>query len=565
MRRTPLRSPLFALVAVLAPLSVAPTAVHAQARATATPEAGQYEELLVEAYPADDPGAAALVARGGEIVFLGSAGMADLELGVPLAPDMVFEIGSITKQFTAAAIMLLAEEGKLAVSDPITRYLPEYPSYGDDVTIEHLLTHTSGIVSYTGIPGYMATEVKDDVTVQELIDVFKDLPVEFAPGDQYAYSNSGYILLGAIVEAASGTSYEEFVRTRFFEPLGMENAYYGCSTCLIPRRASGYGGGAQGYTNQRYLSFTQPYAAGSLMMTVEDLFRWSRALFGAKVVSAESLEQMTTPFVLNDGESTDYGYGLRIAEIRGRRAIRHGGGIFGFVSNAVYLPGADVFVAVFSNNAGGEINPGLVATKLAALAMDDPFPEFEEITLAEDVLRRYVGVYEIDEDAQRTVTVRDGALYTQRSGGSEIRAYPASETHFFYRMSLSHFEFEVEGERVTGMVMYQDGSRDGERAAKISDEVPTVETITLTPSILERYVGVYELRPGFDLTISLDGNQLTAQATGQEALRIHPTAETEFVVEGVDARITFTIGTAGEASALTLHQGGRDMRASRKR
>ncbi|MGH7541459.1 MAG: serine hydrolase, partial [Gemmatimonadota bacterium] len=500
----------------------------------------------------------------GEIVFLGAAGMADLELGVPLAPDMVFEIGSVTKQFTAATIMLLAEEGKLALSDPITRHLPEYPSYGDSITIEHLLTHTSGIVSYTGIPGHMDTEIRKDLTVQELIDVFDDLPVEFAPGERYAYNNSGYILLGAIVEAASGMSYDEFVRTRFFEPLGMDGAYYGCSACLIPRRASGYGGGPEGYTNQRYLSFTQPYAAGSLMMSVEDLYRWSGALFGGEVVSAASLERMTTPFTLNGGETTDYGYGLAIGEVRGRRAIRHGGGIFGFVTHALYLPEEDVFAAVFSNNAGGEIDPGMVATRLAALAVGDPFPVFDEITLAEEVLRRYVGVYRIDENAQRTVTVRDGALYTQRSGGALTRAYPASETRFFYKESLSHFEFVVEDGRATGMVMYQEGGHEGERAVRVSDEVPAVETIALAPSILERYVGVYELRPGFELTISLDDGQLMAQATGQSSLPIHPTAETEFVVEGIDARITFVVGADGKASALTLHQGGRETTAPRK-
>jgi len=460
------------LIAALVTVSAISPAGRAQMPAAASP----YEKILSSAYKADQPGAAALVAKGDEIVFRGAAGMADLELGVPLAPDMVFEIGSITKQFTAAAIMLLSDEGKLAVSDPITRHLPSYPSYGQNVTVEHLLTHTSGIVSYTGIPGYMFTRVRNDVTVQQLIDVFKDLPVEFAPGERYAYSNSGYILLGAIVEAASGMRYEDFVGKRFFEPLGMKTAYYGCSTCIIPRRASGYDGGPDRFTNQRYLSFTQPYAAGSLMMTVNDLHRWTRALFGGKVVSAASLKRMTTPYVLKNGESTGYGYGLGITNIRGRRAIRHGGGIFGFATNALYLPEQDVFVAVFANSAGGGIDPGMPASKLAALAVGDPFPEFTEITLTEEVLRRYAGVYEINKDNRRTVTLRDGALYTQRTGAAQIRASAASPTRFFYRTSLSYFDFVVENDRVTAMVMYQDGSKEGERAVKVADKVPAIRT-----------------------------------------------------------------------------------------
>jgi CubicO group peptidase (beta-lactamase class C family) len=543
-------------------LSSLPGWAHAQAAAGVA--ANPYEEILTSAYADDAPGAAALVAKGGEIVFLDAAGMADLELGVPLAPDMVFEIGSITKQFTAAAIMMLAEEGKLSISDPITRYLPDYPPYGDGITVEHLLTHTSGIVSYTGIPGYMATEVRRDLPVEDLIDVFKDLPVEFAPGERYAYNNSGYILLGAIIEAVSGMRYQDFVRERIFQPLGMEQSYYGCSECLIPGRASGYGGGENGYTNQQYLSFTQPYAAGSLMMTVEDMLRWSKALFGGEVLSAESLERMTTPFTLNNGESTGYGYGLAIGDIRGHKAIRHGGGIFGFVTDAAYLPDEDVFVAVFSNDTASEIGPGMVATKLAALAVGDPFPTFTEIALDSDVLSRYVGVYQIDESAQRYVTIRDGALHTQRTGGSWVRAYPASETHFFYKTSLSHFEFVIENGEVTAMLMYQNGSHESEKANKVSGEVPTREAIVLDPALLERYVGVYELQPGFDLTVYVDGDRLMTQATGQGSIQIHPESETEFFVEEFDAQVTFVLGSDGTATALILHQGGRDMRAPRK-
>ena len=464
----------FALITTLVTVVLTSPAARTQPgrlrMASASQSASEYATILSSAYKSDQPGAAALVAKGDGILFLGAAGMADLELAVPLAPDMVFEIGSITKQFTAAAIMLLSEEGKLAVSDPMTRHLRSYPSYGQNITVEHLLTHTSGIVSYTGIPGYMASKVRNDVTVQQLIDVFKDLPVEFAPGERYAYNNSGYILLGAIVEAASGMRYEDFVRKRFFEPLGMKTAFYGCSTCIIPRRASGYDGGPNAFTNQRVLSFTQPYAAGSLMMTVSDLHRWSRALFGGKVVSEASLKRMTTPYVLKNGQPTGYGYGLSIADLRGRRAIHHGGGIFGFVTDALYLPDQDVFVAVFSNNAAGGSNPGLPASKLAAFAVGDPFPEFTEVSLPEDVLRRYVGVYEISKDASRTVTVLDGALYTQRTGGAQTRAIAASPTRFFYRTSLSYFDFVVADGRVTAMMMHQDGSAQAERAVKVPDK-----------------------------------------------------------------------------------------------
>ncbi len=460
----------FTSAALLVVAAAVPLA--AQTQSAGADSGALYEEVLRSAYPVDQPGATALVARGAEIEYLGAAGMASLELGVPLAPDMVFEIGSITKQFTAAAIMMLAEEGKLSIDDPITRHLPDYPAYGDGITIEHLLTHTSGIFSYTNIDEYMMSEIRKDIPVAELIDVFKDLPVEFAPGERWKYSNSGYVLLGAIIESASGLSYEEFLRTRIFEPLGLKHTSYGSHSRIIPNRAAGYTRLEGEYINAPFLSMTQPYSAGALMSTVEDLHVWNRALFGGRVVSGESLQRMTTPYVLSGGDTTAYGYGLGVREVRDRHAIGHGGGIFGYVTDAVYVPEEDVFVAVFSNNTGIDVGPGFVATKLAAIALGDPYPEWTEVPVSQDVLQRYVGVYEIEPNVQRVVTVEDGALFTQRTGGRRSRAYPSSETHFFYRGSFSHFEFVLEGDEVTAMLMYQGGAETPERAAKVSDEVP---------------------------------------------------------------------------------------------
>jgi CubicO group peptidase (beta-lactamase class C family) len=535
----------------------------AGAQIPADVDVGRFESILSSAYAPDGPGAAALVARGGEILYLGAAGMADLELGVPLAPGMVFEIGSITKQFTAAAIMMLAEEGTLSIADPITKHLPDYPAYGDSITVEHLLTHTSGIVSYTGIPGYMATKVMQDVTPADLIAVFRDLPVEFTPGARWAYNNSGYILLGAIIEAASGMPYADFVEQRIFEPLGMQHAYYGSSSRIIPRRASGYDGGGDGVVNQRYLSFSQPYAAGSLMMTVEDWHRWSRALFGGQVVSATSLERMTTPFVLTNGDTTQYGYGLGTGDVRGHRTIRHGGGIFGFATDGMYLPEEDVYVAVFANTTANDVGPGLVATRLAAAAVGDPYPQFAAMELPAEVLQRYVGVYRIEDSTERLVTVDDGALYTSR-GGRKTQAHPSSETHFFYRTSNSHFEFELEDGAVTAMLMYQDAAKLPERAVRVSGTVPTREAVRLDRSILEGYVGVYEIQPGFDLTVYLEGDALMTRATGQGSVAIHASSETEFYVEEFEARLTFVMGPDGKAQGVVLHQNGRDTRATRK-
>ena len=210
------------------------------------------DALLRGSFPAERPGAAVIVVKDGRTLFRKAYGMANLELGVPLQPDMVFRLGSITKQFTATAILMLAEEGKLSLQDPIEKHLPGYPTQGHVITIEHLLTHTSGIQSYTDLPGWMTSRIQGPMTVTELIDGFKKEPMQFAPGEKWAYNNSGFILLGAIVEKASGKTYEAFVRERIFLPLGMTSSYYDRTETIIPKRAPG------GPTTTRVTSCSAP-------------------------------------------------------------------------------------------------------------------------------------------------------------------------------------------------------------------------------------------------------------------------------------------------------------------
>ncbi|HET9226441.1 MAG TPA: serine hydrolase domain-containing protein, partial [Thermoanaerobaculia bacterium] len=261
------------------------------------------DKLLTETYRAGEPGAAVLVMKDGKPVLRKGYGLANLELNVPVQPETVFEIGSVTKQFTAAAILMLAERGQLSVEDEITKHLPDYPTHGKTITIDHLLTHTSGIPSYTNMPEWM-TRVREDLKVEQIIAMFKDKPLEFAPGENWAYNNSAYILLGAVIEKVSGKTYEDFIEQEIFKPLGMTRSYYGNNSEVVPGRADGYDKEENGYRRARYLSMTQPYAAGSLISTVDDLARWSDALWSGKVLKPESLQRMLTPAQLASGRST---------------------------------------------------------------------------------------------------------------------------------------------------------------------------------------------------------------------------------------------------------------------
>lgn len=214
-------------------------------------------QMLMDKYPADKPGAVALVAQDGEVLFKEAYGMANLELNVPMTTNNVFEIGSVTKQFTAVSILMLMEDGKLSLSDDITLYIEDYPTHDHKITIHHLLNHTSGIQSYTSMPSFMK-EARTDMTPMELINVFKDEPMTFDPGAEWSYNNSAYIILGYIIEEVSGMSYADYVQQEIFAPLGMENSYYGSHSKIIPNRALGYQPSNDGYRNADYLSMTLP-------------------------------------------------------------------------------------------------------------------------------------------------------------------------------------------------------------------------------------------------------------------------------------------------------------------
>ena len=562
----PTRPFVFRVACVVTVLLLTTGGIPAAAAPKPAPLTAAIDALLKSAFPADRPGAAMIVTKDGQTLFRKAYGMADLELGVPLQPDMVFRLGSITKQFTAAAILMLAEEGKLSLQDPIEKHLPRYPTQGHTITIEHLLTHTSGIQSYTDMPGWMTSRILSPMTVQELIDGFKKEPMQFAPGERYAYNNSGYILLGAIVEKASGKSYEAFVRERIFQALGMTASYYGSTEPIIPKRAPGYTQEGDQPRNAGYLSMTQPYSAGSLLSTVDDLARWDAALYGETLLKKASLEKAWTPYVLKSGKPTGYGYGWGVSKLRGRRAIEHGGGIFGFSTYAVRLPDERVYVAVLCNSDRPAAWPGYVAKKIAALVVGDPFPEPVPITLDPRILERYTGVYRIDEGSTWTVTVENGRLYTQRSGGERQEVRPSSETEFFYDKSLTHLRFVVDaGARATEMLMYPDGADEPERAPRIAD-APAERTVAkVDPAAYDAYVGEYELTPGFILTVTREGDRLMTQATGQEKVEVFPSSETEFFLKVVDAQITFVRGPGGTVDQLVLHQGGRDMPAKKRK
>src|SRR5215469_277632 len=258
-----------------------------------------------------------LVARGDQVLLSKGYGSANLEWQIPNTPTTKFRLGSITKQFTAASVLLLEERGKLNVEDPVKKYLPDAPAAWDKMTVFHVLTHTAGIPNFTGFPDYASSE-PFSTTPEKLVARFRDKPLEFEPGTKWNYSNSGYVLLGYLIEKTSGQSYEKFVQENIFTPLGMKDSGYDSNSTVIAKRASGYTPSPGGPVNAGFIHMSIPFSAGALYSTTEDLLRWEQGLFGGKVLSAASLQKMTTPF------KNDYAFGLQVHNVKGQKVIDHG-------------------------------------------------------------------------------------------------------------------------------------------------------------------------------------------------------------------------------------------------
>jgi CubicO group peptidase (beta-lactamase class C family) len=297
----------------------------------------------------DGPGAVLAIVRDGVPVFRKGYGLANVEWGIPMPADAVFPIASLTKQFTAVAIMMLKERGLVALDAPLQTYLPDFPLQGRHVTVRQLLNHTAGLRRDKASPDKHREISRLNLSLARLIELIADAPFEFEPGERYSYSNCGYVLLGAIIEAVSGRKYRDVLKTEMFDPLGMTNTFYLFDEPIVPKRVRGYQRGPGGIENASYLSPTYCHASGGLASTVDDLALWDRAMRTHRLIGAESFAEMLTPVRLNDGTAFPYGFGFGTADYRGHRVYHHTGGIIGFASHMAHLRDANLTTIVLSN------------------------------------------------------------------------------------------------------------------------------------------------------------------------------------------------------------------------
>jgi D-alanyl-D-alanine carboxypeptidase len=308
----------------------------------------------------------AAMVRGHDTLLFKAYGIADRETSRAATPSTVYEIGSLTKQFTASAIMRLVEQGKLKLDDDIGQYVPRFPLQGHHVTIRNLLNHTSGIRNYTATPAWRP-HWADDLPPDSIPGFVANDKFDFEPGTKENYSNTGYHLLGLIIEKVTGMPYASYVQQQFFAPLGLTQTRYCESHPTDPRMAKGYSVNNGTLAPAAYLSMTIPYSAGALCSTPGDFIAWERAFHAGKVVSAASYHDMTTPPALPAGAPTNYGFGLSVGALAGHRAITHSGGIPGFSTVQLYLPDDSLLIVVFTNS--DELGPEPVAFDLARVAL----------------------------------------------------------------------------------------------------------------------------------------------------------------------------------------------------
>ena len=524
-----------------------------------------------------------LVAENGKIVYEKGFGMANMEWAIPNQPDTKFRIGSVTKQFTATLVLQLVEEGKIKLDGKVTDYLTDYrKDTGGKVTIHQLLNHTSGIPDYTSRPEFSAEISRNPYRVADFVTKFASGDLEFEPGSKYRYSNSGYSLLGAIIEKVTGKSYETALTERILKPLGMTNSGYDNQAPLVQKRASGYQKTPDGFVNTAYLDMSIPYAAGSIYSTVEDLFKWDQSLHEGRILSAESKKLMFTPGLGN------YGYGIRISDQQigntdqKTKIIGHGGAINGFSSLVARAVEKRQTVIILDNiNLGrthGRITNSIISI-LNGQPIEPPKKSVAEtlykIAMEKNVAAAIAEYRKLKAENSPTFDFSEAELNTL---GYQLlgRKRPKDAIEIF-KLNVEMFPTSANPYDSLGETYLADDQKElalvnykkavelepkNANALLIVRRLEGKETKVDT-SGFDAYVGAYQVTPALTLTILKEGEKLFGQLTGQGKHAVEPVSDTQFTMPEVKANISFEKDPARKVVGLLLSQGTRIVNAKK--
>ncbi len=501
------------------------------------------------------PGISVLVARDGKTVYQGGFGFADIEKKTPVEPGTKFRIGSVSKQFTAAAILKLAESGKISLTDPLKKFFPHFPG-GDGVTLYRLLTHTSGIHSYTSKPDFLS-RVSKPVTPEKLIASFQNDPPDFAPGAGFLYNNSAYFLAGQVVAKVSGKPYATYLKETFFDPLGMKDTGVFVNASPPAGVPRGYSF-AEGKASPS-LDWDMSWAggAGALYSTTADLLRWSDALFGGKVLKEASFKEMTTPVKLPEGaDGMNYGCGLAMSELRRLPCISHSGGLNGWSCDFLYFPQQHCTVIALTNSmpSAPGFEPGTIARNLAEKFLEEDIKKIPPLKEDPGVDRKsypsLAGRYDY-KNAVATVSVENDRLYAQLTSQPKHEIFPSAPDHFFWKVTDAQVEFLRDSKGVVTAARHTQGGNTF-TAKRLEAEVK------LTAAELDAILGKYQYGSLGVLTVTRDGDAVFAQLAEQPKMPIFPKSATEFEWRAVKASVRFEKDKEGKVTkAIHSQNGGR--------
>ena len=538
--------------------------------------AAKIQEVLTLAHKYRVFNGSALVAENGKVIYKGGFGMANMEWGIPNAPDTKFRLGSITKQFTSMLTLQLVEQGKIKLDGKLSDYLPEYrKEIGDKVTIHHLLTHTSGIPSYTSQPGFFENVSRNPYKVAEFVKKYTMGDLEFEPGSKFSYNNSGYFLLGAIIEKVTGKSYEQALKDNILDPLGMKNTGYDHHNTLLQKRAAGYTKTADSYVNAAYLDMSIPYAAGSMYSTVEDLYLWDQALYTDKLITAQSKELMYKPFL------DDYAYGWNVSNASFKlndqpvQIIRHGGGINGFNTMIVRFPKEKNLIVLLDNTSQ---SMGRLSETITKIIYNQPYepPKMSIVALLETTIKDKgieAGIAQYRELKAKSAATHDlSEPELNQLGYRLLQSGKLKEAVEIFKLNVEAYPqgfntydslgeaYMALNERDLAITNFKKSLELNPKNTSAVNNLARLEKgpVKVDAKILDTYVGEYEVGPNFIMRIYREGDKLMTQATGQPAIEVVPESETTFYPRTFPAKLTFVKDAEGKVISLLLVQNGRE-------
>ncbi|MCU7493836.1 MAG: serine hydrolase [Ignavibacteria bacterium] len=437
------------------------------------------DSIMNAHYKSGCPGAVVLAAINGRILFRKAYGMASLELSVRQKPEFLFPLGSIVKQFTAVSILKLAQEGKLSLQDEVKKFIPDYNTHGYKITLENLLTHTSGIKSLYELPGYMKLR-REEYGPDDLRKLFEEQELYFEPGTDWNYSNSGFSLLGMVIEKVSGMSFSAYLKENIFRPLKMTRTFILTGDQVIPGFVPYYKSSGKGlYRPGPYFSFSSLFAAGDIISCCDDMLKWDEALYTEKILKHEWLSKAWSSFMLPDGQKTNYGYGWALGEFKGMHFIQHDG-IAGYLSDAIRVPEKHLYVFIASNN--GSLSPNDAANKIACrllgLNTDRPVKPDGKI------LPEYAATFEVKRPAgndfryfskdkvYRRITISGDSLFSECTTEGKYKLLPIEKDVFLFEGTDTKVQFKRNEEgKITGLRIYSEpvnyGPEDVEQVSEV--------------------------------------------------------------------------------------------------